>query len=112
MNAAAFCLAYAGFCALSMAMERHFEEVFGRGLQTGPRRALRAAGALGLALSLLLCARIDGWSHGIVLWTGMLTLAGLLLIWVMAYRPRLALGAGAACLAAAPLFAALAGLAR
>ncbi|ANY15552.1 DUF3325 domain-containing protein [Bordetella pseudohinzii] len=112
MSAAAFCLAYAGFCALSMAMARHFEAVFGRGLRTGLRRALRAAGALALGLSLFLCARMDGWSYGIVLWTGMLTLAGLLLIWVMTYRPRLAWGGGAACLAAAPLFAALAGLAR
>ncbi|AHV91240.1 DUF3325 domain-containing protein [Bordetella holmesii] len=112
MNAAAFCLAYARFTALSMAMDRHFEDAFDRTLPAGLRRALRAGGSLALALSLWLCARLHGWSYGSVLWIGMLSISGLLLIWVMTYRPRAAWTAGIACLAIAPLFAALAGLAR
>ncbi|OZI74214.1 DUF3325 domain-containing protein [Bordetella genomosp. 12] len=112
MNADAFCLAYAGFTALSMAMDRHFEDVFDRPLSVGLRRSLRLGGTLALAVSLLLCARLHGWSYGSVLWIGMLSLSGLVLIWIMTYRPRLAWGAGAACLAVAPVFTALAGLAR
>ncbi|MBJ7264981.1 MAG: DUF3325 domain-containing protein, partial [Burkholderiaceae bacterium] len=40
----AFCLAYAGFAALSLAMDRHYEDVFRRALTTAHRRPLRAFG--------------------------------------------------------------------
>jgi len=105
MSAAAFCLAYAGFSALCLAMDRHHEDVFDRALPRGRRLWLRALGWLGLVLSLAACATAWGWSYGIVEWVGILSLAGLLLIWLLAYRPRAALAAAGACAAAAPLLA-------
>ncbi|AZY52080.1 DUF3325 domain-containing protein [Bordetella avium] len=107
MSVAAFFLAYAGFAALSLAMERHFEDVFDRPPPPALQRWLRTGGTLALAASLWLCARVSGWSYGIVLWTGLLTVAGLLLIGIMTYRPRLAWATGAACLALSPLLSML-----
>lgn len=107
MNAAAFCLAYAGFTGLSMAMDRHFEDVFDREPTPAVRNTLRMAGSLALLASLLLCAYIAGWSYGTVLWIGMLTASGLLLIWIMTFYPRVAWSAGAACVLLAPVLSAL-----
>ena len=105
MNAAAFCLAYAGFSALCLAMDRHYENVFDRGIPRRHRLPLRLLGWLGLALSLAACAAAWGWSYGTVEWVGILSLAGLLLIWFLAYWPRAALAAGGACAVAAPVLA-------
>jgi len=105
MNAAAFCLAYAGFSALSLGMDRHYEDLFDRALPRGRQLALRALGWLGLALSLAACAAAWGWSYGTVEWIGILSIAGLLLIWLLTYAPRAALTAAGACAAAAPLLA-------
>ena len=101
----AFCLAYAGFAALSLAMDRHYEDVFSRALTAAHRRPLRAVGWVGLAASFWACATAYGWSYGLVEWIGMLAIAGLLLIWVLTYRPAVAMGLGAGCAVAAPVFA-------
>lgn len=107
LNATAFCLAYAGFAALSLGMDRHYEDVFDRALPRRRRLALRSLGWLGLALSLWASAGAWGWGYGTVEWIGILSLAGLLLIWFLTFWPRAALGAGGACALAAPVLALL-----
>ena len=104
MALTAFCLAYAGFAALSLAMERHYEDVFRRRLPAAHRRMLRFLGWAGLAASLWVCAAVYGWSYGVAEWIGMLAIAGLLLIWVLTYRPAVAMGLGAGCAMAAPVW--------
>ncbi|WP_026640448.1 MULTISPECIES: DUF3325 domain-containing protein [Bordetella] len=107
MSVAAFCLAYAGFAALCLGMDRHYETVFERALPRLHRTTLRAAGWAALALSLWATAAVWGWRYGVVEWIGILTIAGLLLIWLVAYRPAAALAAGGACALAAPMLALL-----
>lgn len=102
---AAFCLAYAGFAALCLGMDRHYEAVFQRSLPRRHRAPLRVFGWVALALSLWACAAVWGWRYGVVEWIGILTLAGLLLIWLVAYRPVAAMAAGVLCAAATPLVA-------
>nr|WP_242697444.1 DUF3325 domain-containing protein [Bordetella petrii] len=105
MSTAAFCLAYAGFAALCLGMDRHYEAVFERALPRRHRAPLRAFGWAALALSLWACAAVWGWRYGTVEWIGILTLAGLLLIWFVSYRPGPALAIGGLCAAAAPVLA-------
>jgi hypothetical protein len=105
MTFAAFCLAYAGFAALCLAMDRHYEDLFDRSITRRHRVPLRWFGTLALTLSLWAAAQAYGWSYGVIEWIGMLALAGLALIWILTYRPRVALGLGAGCAVAAPVFA-------
>src|SRR5690606_1296471 len=91
MSVAAFCLAYAGFAALCLGMDRHYEAVFDRQLPRRHRAPLRVVGWLALALSLCASAAAWGWRYGTVEWIGILSLAGLLLIRCVSYR-RAALG--------------------
>lgn len=102
---AAFCLAYAGFAALALAMDRHYEDIFNAAIAPTQRVPLRLAGAAALGLSLWLAGVTYGWSYGVVEWIGMLAIAGLLLIWVLTYRPVVAIGLGAGCAVAAPVIA-------
>ncbi len=106
MNLMAFFLAFGGFAALSLAMERHYEDAFDRTLSRPQQRALRGLGSAALGLSLWVCALADGWSYGSIQWIGLLTAAGLLLIWILTYAPRLAWGLGGAATGAALLLAA------
>jgi len=97
MNIAAFCLAYAGFAALCAGMDRHCEELFDRALPRRWRASLRTAGVAALACSLYASIQAWGWSYGAVEWVGILILAGLVLIWVLAYWPVAAAVAGGVC---------------
>ena len=90
MTLAAFCLAYAGFSALCLGMDRHYEDVFDRELPRRHRLSLRLFGWIALALSLWASAEVWGWSYGTVEWIGILSIAGLLLIWFLTFRPRAA----------------------
>jgi len=105
MSITAFCLAYAGFSSLCLGMDRHYEEVFDRELPRRHRTPLRLFGWLALALSLWASADVWGWSYGTVEWIGILSIAGLLLIWLVAYRPVPALVAGGLCAVVAPVVA-------
>ena len=49
-------------------------------------------------------AEVWGWSYGTVEWIGILSIAGLLLIWFLTFRPRAAPTAGG-CALAAPVLA-------
>lgn len=105
MTVAAFCLVYAGFSALCLAMDRHYEDVFQRALSRRLRLMLRVAGWSALALALCLSAGVWGWTYGLTEWVGMLSIAGLLLIWILTYQPQFALALGGLCALAAPVLA-------
>lgn len=95
-------LGFSGFAALALSLDRHHRAVF---LSPVPRRrvpGLRAAGWAGLALSFAAAVVCAGWSVGPVQWAGALTGSALLVVGLIAYRPR---WLRAAALAALPLAA-------
>lgn len=88
-SAVALALSYAGMAGLSLAMDRHYEQVCGQGtVPPRRRRLLRAAGSALLALALLACTGAWGATVGFTAWWGFLTAGGVLVAWLMAYRPR------------------------
>jgi len=89
-------LAHAGFAALALAMDRHHRSMRAtrRGCPPRLRLALRAAGTLALALSLATALRAWPTADGAVAWFGLLTVAALALVLLLAYRPRAALVGG------------------
>jgi hypothetical protein len=105
-----FAASLAGFCALSLAMDRHSEDVYGRGSTPGPwRRWLQLGGTLLLCLSLGASLQAAGSAVGWVLWLGALTAAALATVallglvprrfpWVGAVAAAIALGGGLVCL--------------
>jgi len=85
---AAWLAAAAGFTALALAMDRHHEDVFGRGKAPGAaRRWLRAGGSAGLLASLLASLAARGPAQGWVLWLGVLTAAALAVVLALSYGP-------------------------
>ncbi|WP_296952702.1 DUF3325 domain-containing protein [uncultured Massilia sp.] len=82
--------ALAGLAALGLAMDRHWEQLHGRGTGPAPsaRRRLRHAGTVGLLASLLACIALRGAAQGWVAWAGMLTAAALTLALALAYAAR------------------------
>lgn len=84
-----FAASLAGFCALSLAMDRHSEDVYGRGSTPGRwRRWLQLGGAVLLCLSLGGSLRVAGSAVGWVLWLGTLTAAALSTVALLSYTPR------------------------
>lgn len=109
--------ALAGFGALGLALDRHWQGRYGRGTTPGRRRPwLRLGGGAGLLLSLLACLRLNGPTQGWVLWCGMLTAGALAVSVLLSYAPRraptLVGGAGgiALLLAGAALAGSLSGM--
>lgn len=88
---AASCVAaFGGFTALALAMDRHFEDLFGRGktLSGTRRNGLRAAGAAALVLSLQASLASHGSAQGWVVWLGILTAAALAVVLLLSYGLR------------------------
>jgi len=109
MAVTAWCTAFSGFAALSLAMDRHHEDSYGRGSSPGARRPwLRVAGTLGLLLSLAACLVIRGPTQGWVLWLGVLTAGAVVVIGVLSYAPQRAAKLAALASAAAVITALLA----
>jgi FtsH-binding integral membrane protein len=94
-------LGFAALSALCLSLDRHHRQAFQS--KPGRRRVvlLRVAGWLGLGLSLLLAGRAEGWAFGPVQWLGTLTAAGVALVLLMSYRPRIVYPASALALLAA-----------
>lgn len=89
MNLPALCLAYAGFASLSLAMERHWSDRFGREAQPGGWRVpLQLAGTGLLATSLWACLAQEGLGIGLVAWLGCLTTSGAALVLTLTYWPK------------------------
>jgi len=85
----AFTASLAGFGALSLAMDRHSEDVFGRGRTPGRwRRWLQSAGAALLCVSLAASLGAAGSAIGWVLWFGALTVAAQATVGLLSYAPR------------------------
>lgn len=84
----AFC--FAGMGALSLAVERHHEQVHGRGhvQRRSHRLLLRLAGLVLLTWALALC--ISGWGAGvgIVAWCCWLSVGAVLVVLMLTYRAR------------------------
>lgn len=66
----AFLLSTLGFAALALAMERHQQDLFGHALATTVTRGLRVAGWAALALALVVTVQAQGWSVGLVSYSG------------------------------------------
>jgi hypothetical protein len=100
-NVTIFALAIAGLCTVSLAMERHAKQAFGKA-QPSPRRRARAGlGAVILFLSLLSSVQAYGASIGIAVFFGTSGVVSAGIALAFSYRPRFLplLGAGAALLA-------------
>lgn len=94
-------LGFAALAALCLSLNRHQSEV----LHTRPSgrqvAGLRVLGWFGIVLSLILAGQAEGWAFGPVQWVGALTGAGVLLVLLLSYRPRLVAPACALALLAA-----------
>ncbi|MEH3085324.1 MAG: DUF3325 family protein [Xylophilus ampelinus] len=89
LAAGAFSGSLAAMAAFGLAMDRHFEDVFGRGRAPGRwRLPLRAAGVACLAAGLLASLALQGRAAGWVLWLGALTAAALATAAALSYVPR------------------------
>jgi hypothetical protein len=94
MRWVALALTYSGLLALCLAMPKHYRQVFPRH-QTGVRRSLfRLGGWLCLSASLAASVAVNGWAFGPVESVGMLAIAGLTLVVMLPYAPRIAAAAG------------------
>ena len=82
-------LTYAGMASLSLAMDRHHGQVFGRDAAPSVRRALQLAGGVLLALAIWPC--VAGWSAtvGVVAWLGLLSAGALGVALLLPYAPKL-----------------------
>ncbi len=91
-------LCYSGFAALCLGMERHYRDLVGRPPQARVSLALRLVGGMLLAAGLWLAVVLDhGWSMGLVHGCAALMASVMLWVFMLPYRPRLAVGlAGAA----------------
>lgn len=86
---AAFTSALSGFAVLSLAMDRHYEDTFGRGKEPGSLRLwMQAGGAMALVVSLAVCLLMAGKSQGWVLWFGELTAGAIVVVLTLTYAPR------------------------
>jgi hypothetical protein len=98
-------LSYAGFTALCLAMDKHHGELLRRKPTAWQRRALAGAGWLLLGLAMAAAVSNAGWAMGLVNWTAGLMASAVLLVWLIPYQPRLALGIAAASVLVSPLAA-------
>jgi len=100
-------IAFAGFVALCLAMEKHFSDLLGR--KPSPRHLLllRVAGwlLLLLMLSLVLSVYLRGWALGLVEWTAVMMAGVTLWVFGLPYQPRLLLGLAAVSVVLGPMLA-------
>jgi hypothetical protein len=86
---ASLVLAYSAWQALSLAMDRHYADIHGRGAEPSAqqRQRCRWAGTLALLAALAICVYNSGWGIGPVAWLGTMTMAALLLVLQLCYAP-------------------------
>ncbi|MBF8659443.1 DUF3325 domain-containing protein [Pseudomonas putida] len=82
-------LAYSGMLGLCLGLERHFKQAWQRQLTPRLRLGLRTAGWLTLAGSFAASVAAWGWAMGPIGWCGLNSLAGLALVLILPYQPRL-----------------------
>jgi hypothetical protein len=96
MIALSLLLSFCAFSALSLAMNRHHQQVFGRAVTPRRQTLLRIGGALLLLLALPPAIRGWGLSVGLAVWCVQLTLAAQAQLLLLTYRPAWAVRASAA----------------
>lgn len=100
-------IGFAGFAALCLAMEKHFNELLGRKSTLRQRRGLRIGGWGLLLVALVLAVQTSGWALGLVEWMAVLMAGGTVWVFLLPYQPRLLLGLAAASVLLGPVLAAL-----
>lgn len=85
----ALTLSFSAFTALSLAMEKHQQDLHGKAAATpGRRTQWRVLGWALLTVAFALCVVDHGWALGPVLWLGTMTLGGVALAFgLYPYRP-------------------------
>jgi hypothetical protein len=101
----ALLLCFAGFTALCLSMHRHYSDLLGHKLTTGRRMVLKAVGWLSLGLSLWAGVAARGWDIGLVEWFAVLMASAVTLVFMLPYKPRLALVLAASGLLISPVVA-------
>ncbi|KAA8718983.1 DUF3325 domain-containing protein [Pseudomonas cannabina] len=81
-------LCYVGFTCLCLSMARHYSELLKGPLTGRRRRVLKLIGWSALALSSWAAVDADGWMMGPVHWFAVLMSSVLLLVALLAFRPR------------------------
>ena len=84
----AVALALPAFTALSLAMERHQEDLFGRPMVPATARSLRIAGWATLLLALAVAVRAQGWALGLVSYSGHTSLGAALVFGTLIVQAR------------------------
>lgn len=104
----ALMFACCGWTALSLAMDRHYADIHGRGREpsAGTRRVFRVIGTLALSMAYAICVTLKGWTIGAVLFLGTLTAAALLLMLLLSYAPHRVVAGGKLAATASLLFGA------
>lgn len=93
---AAYALAYCSFLILSLAMSKHFQQVFPKKkIAQSQLNIVRAAGWGLLIATLLYCSHLYGWATGLVAALGLMSAAAFVLALILNYAPRLAPGLAA-----------------
>jgi len=82
-------LCYAGMAGLSLAMPRHYSQLNAK-LSASQTRLLRIASIMLLIVSLWPAISMWGVVVGIVVWLGLLSVAALIWVALLAYWPRFA----------------------
>jgi hypothetical protein len=85
---AALGAAAAGFGALGLAMDRHWQAIHGNAPAPRQRRTLQLLGAVALLLSLGCCLAVRDTGQAIVLWCGVLSVAAWGSVAVLTYGAR------------------------
>lgn len=80
-------LCFAGLSALALSLDRHHRDAFLIRAGASRARTLRAVGWAGIALSFAAAVALDGWNFGPVQWVGTLTVAALIVVAFLSYRP-------------------------
>jgi Protein of unknown function (DUF3325) len=85
---AALLLNLGGFACTVLSMPKHHREVFGTPLSRRAAQTWRMAGWVSLSIAIALCVINEGPAIGTVAWTGLLTVAALLVTMLLTYLPH------------------------
>lgn len=86
-HALSLLLAFSGFAALALSLDRHHRAAFRTPIPQRRVGGLRAAGWAGLALAFAAAVASSGWAIGPVQWVGSLTASALAVVALIAYQP-------------------------
>lgn len=88
-------IVYIGFALLALNKNRHLQQLWpGRELHEDVRLALDTVGWLLLAIAAVYLVVVSGFGNGLVEFTAVLSLTGLLLVFQFSYWPRSVLAIG------------------